>query len=120
DGGGGAGRPARSDLRRLHRGRGRQCGPRRHDRRRRGRRMSPAAVGGAAGGPRRDWIVQATDVLDAGPAAPHPNGAPLDVIDQTLEMASLITGSLPGEFFDWIADALDSFSELLNDFTGDS
>lgn len=82
--------------------------------------MSPATVGGGGGGPRRDWIVQATDVLDAGPAAPHPNGAPLDVIDQTLEMASLITGSLPGEFFDWIADALDSFSELLNDFTGDS
>lgn len=70
-------------------------------------------------GPRLDWIVQATDVLQSGPAVPAGDPS-LDVIDFTLDLGSLITGSLPGEFFNWIARALDSFRDILNDFTGDA
>jgi len=74
----------------------------------------------ATTGPQLDWIVQATDVLDSGPTPSRVSGVPLDVIDQTLVMASLVSRALPGNFFDWIANALDNFRELLNDFTGDS
>ncbi len=71
-------------------------------------------------GPQLSWINQAVSVLD-GPPVPAPTGgAPLDVIDLTLDLWSLISTGLPQPFHDWIGDALDSFRELLDEFTGDS
>ncbi|MGD7706104.1 hypothetical protein [Microlunatus sp. Y2014] len=71
-------------------------------------------------GPRRSWISDATIVLDSGPTPPAVDEIPLDVIDTTLDIATMITDELPDIFFGWISDALGSFTELLKDFTGDS
>lgn len=72
-------------------------------------------------GPRLAWIQQASAVLESGPSvAPSSGSAPIDVIDRTLDLWSLITGAIPNEFFQWIGEQLDHFAELLNEFTGDS
>lgn len=72
-------------------------------------------------GPTVVWIQQASAVLESGPSVAATGGsAPLDVIDRTLDLWSLITGTMPHQFHRWIGQNLDSFRELLNDVTGDS
>lgn len=71
-------------------------------------------------GPQLDWINQAVTVLDGPKVRVSAGGAPLDVIDLTLDLWALISQGLPQPFHHWIGDALDSFRELLDDFTGDS
>lgn len=80
------------------------------------RTIDPAA-------PRLQWIREATDIVMSGPSTPQvslSDSALWEAIDETLDIASLVTGDLPGDFFDWIVDALNDFKELLDDFTGDA